>query len=71
MEHIKNGINPSAHRAKENHVYIPFSTDAQKEIQWQEYLSFVAQNKIGDPIGTEAFSVEELKGMNIIGIYKK
>jgi hypothetical protein len=42
-----------------------------KDKEWNDHLDFVNQHVIGEPLGNHKVSVEYLKKMGYVGLYKK
>jgi len=42
-----------------------------RDEEWDRHMEWINANVIGDPQATEKYSVEELKKMNLVGIYAK
>jgi hypothetical protein len=73
MKHVTNTPDPNLPNAKENIVYsfAAMRNQAIKDKEWNEHLDFVNQHVIGEPLGNVTMSVERLKQMGYVGLYKK
>jgi hypothetical protein len=73
MKHVTNTPDPNAPNAKESIIYSfqAMQNQAIKDKEWDDYLDFVNQHVIGEPLGNHKVSVEYLKQMGYVGLYKK
>jgi hypothetical protein len=73
MIHVTNTPDPNLPNAKENIIYSFEASRSQaiKDKEWSEHLDFVNQHVIGEPLSNVTMSVERLKQMGYVGLYKK
>jgi hypothetical protein len=73
MKHVTNTPDPNLPNAKENIIYsfAAMQNQAIKDKEWSDHLDFVNQHVIGEPLGNHKVSVEYLKKMGYVGLYKK
>ena len=45
------------------------SFEETQEEAWQHHLNWLQGKIIGDPVATEFYTVEQLKAMNLVGVY--
>lgn len=55
-------------------MYFTLSVEAslgirRADFEWQNHLDWIAKNSIGKPKATDAYSVEDLEKMGMVGIY--
>ncbi len=67
MRFLGNTVNPKLATPQDMAV-APGETHQEAFSQWKNWLS---DKRIGDPKATDTCSVEELKAMNIVGVYAK
>lgn len=73
LEFLTNTPDPEDPKAQ-MHLAVDFHEwgDPQgRERAWQRHLEYLSDKVIGDPQGTEKHTVEELKAMGMVGIYRR
>ncbi len=63
---ISNTYDPKSANAKD---YVQTRIDQTAEEAWQKYIEWLADKRIGLPLASERYTVDELLGMNIVGVY--
>lgn len=73
MKFLSNTYNPHLPMARryfntsyEGHIDLQIG-----DFEWQEHLKWINENIIGEPMPSDTYTVEQLKEMGMIGIYKK
>ena len=71
--HLSNIYDHRKPDAKRFHIYSyhAYGNAKAEQLEWQHHLDWINQNEIGPPKETEWRTVEQLKGMDMIGIYTK
>jgi len=67
MEWLTNTYDPKKPEAIQYVVRSPGETQEQA---WQRLQHFLTDKTIGEPKASEAFTVEQLKEMNMVGVYR-
>ena len=66
LKYCGNTHNPEAENAMMYHVY---SGEEDRFTSWNNHLEWLKQFTIGEPSATDYFTVEELKAMDMVGLY--
>jgi hypothetical protein len=70
MKWITNTYNPKLPDAKYNLV-MEYYSPKDHEFAFRRHLEWLKDKIIGDPQATATHTVEELKKMNLVGVYEK
>jgi hypothetical protein len=66
MRHLSNIFNPAAADAQQS---ITRSFHETPEQAWRHHLEWLTGKVIGPPKATATYSVEQLEGMGMVGVY--
>lgn len=67
MEFLSNTFDPNHENAK---MYLVVRFDQTREEAWRSHLRWLDGKIIGDPQPSDRYTTEQLKAMNIVGVYK-
>lgn len=73
MKFLSNTYNPCLPKAR---MYFLTSYEGhfdpiKGEYEWRQHINWINKNIIGEPMPSDTYTVEQLKEMGMIGIYKK
>ena len=68
MEFLTNTHDPKDKHAK---MYVARSTYETTDVAWAHHIEWLKDKIIGEPQATEAYTVEQLKEMGMVGVYRK
>ena len=68
MEFLTNTHDPKDKYAK---MYVARSIYETPEEAWAHHVEWLKDKVIGEPQATEAYTVEQLKEMGLVGVYRK
>ena len=68
MEFLTNTHDPKDKYAK---MYVARSIHETQEQAWAHHVEWLKDKVIGEPQATEAYTVEQLKQMGLVGVYRK
>ena len=73
MKFLSNTYNPTLPNARMYFTtsYQDFLEPELAEQEWKQHLNWINSNVIGEPQGSDKYTVEELKQMGYIGVYSK
>lgn len=66
MRFLSNTYDPSKLEAR---VFIVRYGDETQQQAWENHLYWLSGKIIGDPQATETYTVQQLKDMNMVGVY--
>lgn len=72
MKFLSNIYNPALPNARMYFTtsYQGFLDPSKAELEWKNHIDWINENIVGEPQPTDTYTVEQLKQMGYIGIYK-